>query len=381
MTGKMARKIYLAISIIFFNIFILFLLINLGFSGLIDLREYLRKKDRNPEASHSFKPDNPELKKVYPGMSQPEISKVIRENLSITQGYEPYVQFKERPFKGTFMNADPRGFRSIDGNEKWPIDKDAFNVFVFGGSTAFGAAVADNETIAGYLKQLLRETSDKKLAVYNFGRCSYMSTQERILLEQLLMSGNIPNLAIFIDGLNDFAHHKGVPAFTKDLTKFMNEGEKPAYKKLIEALPVTKFFLRPSESKSEKQEADSSKIVSDVILRYKTNKKIIEAISREFHIKTLFVWQPTPSYKYDQNYNIFKRFDYGGFLPYLGPGYEKAANEYQTGTFGNNFLWLGDMQENLKEPLYVDAIHYSARMSKLIAEHIAVDLSAKKIIQ
>jgi len=42
MTGKMARKIYLAISIIFFNIFILFLLINLGFSGLIDLREYLR---------------------------------------------------------------------------------------------------------------------------------------------------------------------------------------------------------------------------------------------------------------------------------------------------------------------------------------------------
>jgi hypothetical protein len=113
----------------------------------------------------------------------------------------------------------------------------------------------------------------------------------------------------------------------------------------------------------------------------KTNKKIIEAISREFHIKTLFVWQPTPSYKYDQNYNIFKRFDYGGFLPYLGPGYEKAANEYQTGTFGNNFLWLGDMQENLKEPLYVDAIHYSARMSKLIAEHIAVDLSAKKIIQ
>ena len=99
-------------------------------------------------------------------MSQPEISKVIRENRSITQGYEPYVQFKERPFKGTFVNADPSGFRSIDGQEKWPIDKDGFNIFVFGGSTAFGAAAADNETIAGNLRRLLRETSDKKLAVY-----------------------------------------------------------------------------------------------------------------------------------------------------------------------------------------------------------------------
>ena len=381
MTGKMAKKTYIAISVIFFNVFVLILLINLCFSGLMDLREYFRKKNRDPESSYSFKPDNPELRKVYPGMSQPEISKLIRENRSVTQGYEPYVQFKELPFKGEFVNADPRGFRSIDGQEKWPIDRDCFNIFVFGGSTVFGYGVADNETIAGNLRRILRETSNKKLAVYNFGRCSYMSTQERILLEQLIMSGNIPDLAIFIDGLNDFAHHQGVPGFTKDLTKFMNDGEKPAYKKLIEALPVTKFFLGTGESRAEKNEGNFPQTVSDVISRYKTNKKIIEVISREFHIKTLFVWQPISSYKYDQNYNIFKKFDYAGFLPYLGPGYEKAANEYQTGTFGNNFLWLGDMQESLKEPLYVDAVHYSARMSKLIAEHIAVDLSAKKIIQ
>ncbi|MFH0958098.1 MAG: hypothetical protein V1897_05275 [Pseudomonadota bacterium] len=85
MTGKMAKKAYIAVSVIFFNVFVLFLLINLGFSGLSDLKEYLRKKNTDPEASYIFKPDNPELMKVYPGLSQPEISKVIRENLSITQ--------------------------------------------------------------------------------------------------------------------------------------------------------------------------------------------------------------------------------------------------------------------------------------------------------
>jgi hypothetical protein len=381
MTGKMARKIYLGISIIFFNVFILLLLINLGFSGLMDLQEYLRKKNRDPKASYSFRPENPELMKVYPGISQPEILALIRENRAVTQGYEPYVQFKERPFEGKFVHADPRGFRSVDGAEKWPIDRDRFNIFVFGGSTVFGYGVTDDQTIAGYLNQRLKEISNKTFAVYNFGRCSYISTQERILFEQLIISGNIPDLAIFIDGLNDFAHHKGVPGFTKDLTKFMNEGEKPAYKKLIEALPVTKFFLGSSESISEKEKGDSAEIVSDVISRYKTNKKMIEAISREFEVKTLFVWQPTPSYKYDQSYNIFKKFDYDGFMPYLRAGYESTAREYQAGNVGNNFLWLGDMQENLKEPLYVDAVHYSARMSKLIAEQIAGFLSEKKIIQ
>ncbi len=151
-------------------------------------------------------------------------------------------------------------------------------------------------------------------------------------------------------------------------------------KKIVGELPVTKIFLKNKESKSEKEKAPTTEVISKVISRYKTNKDIIEAICGKFDIKTMFVWQPVPVYKYDQDYNIFNKFDYNGFMPYLKLGYETTAMDYRAREFGNDFIWLADMQENLKEPLYIDALHYSAKMSRLIADQIAIALSHKKIL-
>ncbi|MGO8881429.1 MAG: hypothetical protein ACLPVO_08200 [Desulfomonilaceae bacterium] len=380
MSNNIVSRIYVAVSVIFFNSFLLFLIINIGFSGLSDFKEYYRKRSRLPDSTYSFRADNPALRKVYPGLSQLEIARLIRENRSVAQGYEPYVQFKELPFRGKYVNADSRGFRPTNGREKWPLDKNCYNVFVFGGSTAFGYGVADNETIAGCLKQILTKSVNMTIEVYNFGRCSYFSGQESILLQRLIINGNTPNLAIFIDGLNDFAHYTGQPGFTKDLKKFMDEGDKPTWKKIVEELPVTKFVLKNRGSKSEKEKAPSAEVIPEVISRYKINKDLIEAICEKFCIKPLFIWQPIPVYKYDQRYNLFSKFNYDGFLPYIKEGYEAMAKDYKAGDFGYDFRWLSDMQENLKKPLYVDALHYSAEMNKLIAEQISIALLHKKIL-
>ena len=42
---------------------------------------------------------------------------------------------------------------------------------------------------------------------------------------------------------------------------------------------------------------------------------------------------------------------------------------------GDNFLWCADIQEDLNEPLYVDQIHYSAKMCKKLAAKICNLLS------
>ena len=47
--------------------------------------------------------------------------------------------------------------------------------------------------------------------------------QERVLLEKLLLSGFVPDVAVFIDGLNDLVLLE--PARTKDLRRFMEEAE------------------------------------------------------------------------------------------------------------------------------------------------------------
>ncbi|MFH0958453.1 MAG: hypothetical protein V1897_07085, partial [Pseudomonadota bacterium] len=48
--------------------------------------------------------------------------------------------------------------------------------------------------------------------------------------------------------------------------------------------------------------------------------------------------------------------------------------------FGENFLWLTDMQVGLKQPLYADAIHYSPYLCKLIAAKIADKIEERKMI-
>ena len=123
---------------------------------------------------------------------------------------------------------------------------------------------------------------------------------------------------------------------------------------------------------SELNDAKSPETVAgDVIQRYIANQKLIDVISKGYGIKTLFVWQPVPVFEYDQSYNIFGTFNYSRGLPYLKTGYEIMAQEYEAGAFPQNFLLLADIQRDLKEPLYVDGVHYSAKMSDLIASRIA----------
>ena len=52
----------------------------------------------------------------------------------------------------------------------------------------------------------------------------------------------------------------------------------------------------------------------------------------------------------------------------------------ENGSLGENFIWLGDIQKDIKQPLYVDAVHYSGAMSKMIATNIGHALVERKLL-
>jgi hypothetical protein len=109
--------------------------------------------------------------------------------------------------------------------------------------------------------------------------------------------------------------------------------------------------------------------------------EMIQSTSSHFKIKTLFVWQPVPVYKCGHEYNLFSNFDYDGYVPSLKVGYQEMAKVFPSGEFGDNFLWLADVQEGLNESLYVDAIHYTPYLCRLIAQKIADKLEEQKMIK
>jgi len=382
-------QIYNATAKTVFNICIFFLLINIFLFVVFAIKDsFFQIKKSNPIAK---KYNDPSLKKVYPQLNVEAINDLIIETWSRPYIYEPFTLFKERPYKGHYVNVSKNGFRITKNQGPWPPVLNNINIFLFGGSTTFGYGVPDDQTIASYLQEFLSNRLRREVRVYNFGRGSYYSTQERILFERLLVSGIIPDLAVFIDGFNDIYLLNDKPAFSDyfEQVSFAKKKEKTTVSlvlKLMDKLPITRLaklylynlgIFKKTETKDqidqnnlefdEQKYIDQSKI-TDVINRYLENKKIIEALADVYAVKAVFVWHPIPSYKYDVSYHLF--FKFGLIDDYLRVGYFFMERLVRNTFLGENFLWTADIQENLERPLYVDKVHYSAEMSEILAVHI-----------
>lgn len=382
---KRLSEYYRSAALILLHAVVFSLLINLVLYPILWLRD--RWSATNPiTEKYSWR----SVAAVYPHLTKQQIDSLLKETWSRPYVFEPFTQLKERPYRGHYVNVDENGFRWSANQGPWPPDPNTFNVFLFGGSTLFGYGVSDSETIASRLQEYLTSKLNRNIRVYNFGRGHYYSTQERILFEQLLSSGNIPDLAIFIDGINDFDFHKDEPLYTERLQQFVSgKIETPRIPGFISELPLSRVLgslKRRFDSYFEERTRadvqvnaviDTDKDIYDdpvrndrVIRRYLTNKKIIEAVAASYGVKPVFVWQPVPTFKYDVSYHLFSGFDFGKFN-YSRYGYRSMEELRQVNHLGVNFLWCADIQQGFKEPLYVDRVHYTAKFSRVLALCIA----------
>lgn len=361
--------------------------LNLVLSIVFLLKEaYVRHQQRSavPEAA---------LRAVYPGMAVPEIQALLSETRHRPLVYEPFTGFRERHSVGKYVNVNEAGFRASTGREPWPPDRSKFNVFLFGGSTTFGYGVADDQTLASFLGERLSAARlTKEPCVYNFGRAAYYSDHERILFERLLTEGTAPDLAIFIDGLNDTLRDE--PFFTQRLREIFDAFDhRSAYflRGLFEELPMGRAlaYLQRSassprldrvveaEPQTGRNQVEPGR-VSKVVDRYLANKALIEAAAGPYGLSVAFVWQPLPVYKYDLAHHPFWKEGYA--LPRAVAAYTRMAELAKERDMGAQFLWCADMQEHLKEPLYVDPIHYSGRMADRLAALIARLLLERRLL-
>lgn len=262
-------------------------------------------------------------------------------------------------------------------------------MFVFGGSTVFNYGVGDNETIASHLQRFLSEQRLGSVRVYNFGRGHYYSTQERILFERLLTENAVPDLAIFIDGLNEVYHGDNRPAFTdllaahvKSVTRgrpqepgFLHYARMPLFRLMSVWLTASLDPTVPAnEAESITFQEDDDAAIASAIETYFANKGLIEAAAASKGVPVVFVWQPVPVYLFRRDSYPFGEEDLGRHNN-SRKGYHRMAALVALEDPGANFFWCADMQQELEGPLYVDQVHYSARMSESLALEIVARLS------
>ena len=331
--------------------------------------------------------------------SAEELSAMWDEFYNAGAIFESYVHFRARATEGKYYGMTEAGYRKVRDQGPWPIDKGNYNIFFFGGSTSFGVGPYW-ATVASYLQDRMNKSDavGRPVKVYNFGRSGYFTGQEVILFQRLLTNGHVPDMVVFFDGLNDFCWVDGQPSSWQMLARHFNSVNEAALKQaaghgiitewqkllsFMETLPLTRYlnatlarigeepvpqYTEPSKAVEEKPEPDET--LAAIIDRYLSIKKQIEGMSAAFGISPVFVWQPIPTYKYDTSFHLFNPDRLGCHIN-SKVGYPMMAKRIEEADeFGTNFVWGADMQENLKEPLYIDAFHYTAPMSERVAELI-----------
>ncbi|MCP5404831.1 MAG: SGNH/GDSL hydrolase family protein [Pseudomonadaceae bacterium] len=291
--------------------------------------------------------------------------------------YKPFVEYAERPVDGRFMNVTGQHVRA-NRDEQPELVGGKGTVYVFGGSTTFGYGVKDNETIPAALERAL----SGKYKVFNLGAGGYYSTIERIRFLNLLAEGFVPEVAVFVDGLNDF-YHTQVPD---------ESWLSPQIAKTLEFDPLwwlrgqvmemarfsssARFLVKLVRGQQDEEVALPDAAPADKLERVTTrlthNRVTLAGVCKAYGIRCLFVQQPVPTYHYDGSRTLapakYVRLNVGQHVN-SGKGYEMMAARRAELDREVPTLWLQDLA--IDGPMYVDTVHYTPAFNAVIAAEIA----------
>ena len=332
---------------------------------------------------HKF---DPVLLKAYPGKTSEEILQT-RIAMDLEEVYEPWLNVRFPDVSGPYVNTSGLLRKSLAPDSPGPL-----KYYFFGGSTTFGINVEDRETLPSHFQELSNR-SKAPIQVLNYGQPHYGSASESVLLHLLLMQGHRPDVAIFLDGLNDTENQSSsfyrYPALSDISAELMQVHKKfpagvGAIQLLLSRLNLFQLiqsmndqnakFMTSRTSRGESsarfnhfstppQGVSAGDFEKKIVQNYFENIEVSRSLCEQFHIRCYFFWQPVPMYNYKNKPNdpICQRRD----SPSLVAIYDMMRARQKP---NKREYFLADLINDYSGQPFVDATHYSSGMNELIAE-------------
>ena len=307
--------------------------------------------------------------------------------------YRPYVIWRKAPYTSETINVDEWGVRETPGAES---GDDPYTVFTFGGSTMWGFGSPDDGTIPAHLLEALKPRIDRPVRVRNFGEGAWISTQEAIALLLELQRGNVPDLVIFYDGINDtwvsgdagtVDTHYSEPHFAKWLEQAphfeLDSYDRPAIPESeprlvdalldsytaellrrlgvmrgVEAVIVKPFKAEPDEALSEA-----------TVVNYLEVQRMVGALASEYGFDYLFFWQPVLGVGEKPLAGIERAM--ANYLPFPEHWREVYAGVGEAAAELPRLHDLSDVFADEREALYIDIFHVTPVGNRIVAERMA----------
>ncbi|MCK6544686.1 hypothetical protein L6R52_02375 [Myxococcota bacterium] len=314
---------------------------------------------------------------------QPDARALFEELYSgrIRHRFEPFVHYHLRPYDGVHVHVGPEGRRATPQPD---VPADAPVVWVFGGSTIFGMGARDGHTIPAQLARAMTVPA----RIENYGQIGFFSTQELVTLLRELHAGRRPDVAIFVDGVNEVLPalvmgRPGTPLDTPQLEAELDAlrggGSAAVLGHVLRGLaPRSALLARlvstpgPAPIESRVPAADEDDVARTIATTYRVNRDVIRALAARFGFEVVFFWQPT----------IFSKRA-------RSPGEERLAGESRAyaslyakahravvGADGDAPIDLTDVFGDDATPVFFDFCHVSERGNQRLAERLAPHVDA-----
>jgi hypothetical protein len=285
------------------------------------------------------------------------------------------------PLASPTLNIDEQGLRQTPGID---CSAGAYKVFVFGGSTMWGDGSPDWGTIPAYLQPGLQTIWAGPVCIINFAQPGFVSTQSVVTLLTELYEGNIPDLVIFYDGINDvFGAYRsgqvGAHLTSEEIARQFNGNHLVKY---VENSATFKLLQRvtanPQLITYETKNIPADRLADSVVKAYFGNYKTVEALAHYYHFDYLFFFQPAlplgkkPLTPLEQ---MIKDEIDPALVTLYAETYQKAraeAPQYQY------FYDISDVLDDQTALLWFDAYHIIPEGNKLVAQRMLQIISTQK---
>ncbi|HKQ75620.1 MAG TPA: hypothetical protein VJ810_18120 [Blastocatellia bacterium] len=363
--------------------------------SVVSLGFYVRGFWHHPAADFRIKADtyaDPEwAAKYYKELEEVEKRGTLR--------WRSYVYWRRTSRHGEYINIGPDGLRKTINVSTSESQRSPIKVFMFGGSTMWGLGTRDDSTIPSIFAE---EAKNKGIncEVVNFGEYSYVSTQEVIELALQLQKGNIPDIVIFYDGVNDTfsGFQQGVSGLPHD--EFRREKEfgllqrkelqTAAAQFAIRQLSTMRFLdgvlqksgLRPDNVQRippeyEKAISDQESLAHAVVETYLNNVRLVQSLSQSYGFTPFFYWQPVIYTKQHLTEYEGRSVEFDFHYPGMKEFYLETYAVLRQGSAGldNNIAFhdISSIFSDAREPIFVDFNHMGEKGNRAIARRMAKD--------
>lgn len=283
--------------------------------------------------------------------------------------YHYATEFQHKPISlsGFEIIADstmPFTFRS-NGENKNETQGQSL-VYCFGGSTTLGALVSNGRTWPAFLQnEILQSQSNYK--VFNFGVAGFTPTQETAQFIELIKTGNVPDVVVFMDGLNVQAKNGGSD-FSYRNSEIFNS--KSAWSDVISCLPVMRMIAQNNVEEGRILLESNGNFNGEIVHSIIENGKLRKAIAEEYGIELYQFLQPIAWVNYDFAYSSVagKLIQENNQDNLIKKNYEEIYKEIKKQS--SYFIDFSNLNKAYNRPAYIDLTHYSPGFNEFVARKV-----------